>query len=209
MSYILDALKKSERERSLGHVPTLSTVHSYPKSHASRRWSWLVLVLSIMLVLIGVAIYGVMFWGQDDVVQSASEKTHTESASASAGRVSQPQKPASPAATKPALTNVDPPQAEMKRPEPVEPPSSRVATTTQSSSSYPTLDDLDEGMRQRLSNIVVNVVSYSEQPSRRFVMINQKIYRRGQSVNGQLEVVAIKPQGAILRFQGREFLAVP
>ncbi len=207
MSYILDALKKSERERSLGHVPTLNTVHSYPKSPISRRWLWLALVLLIMLMLIGATIYGVMFWSQDDVVQSGVEKS--QAISVGANRVVAPQEPASTAVTKPALTNVDPPQAAVKTPESAMPPISRSATTAHTSRSYPTIGDLDDGMRQRLADIVVNVVSYSEQPSRRFVMINQKIYRQGQSVNSQLAVVEIKPQGAVLRFQGREFLAVP
>jgi general secretion pathway protein B len=207
MSYILDALKKSERERSLGNVPTLNTVHSYPKSSASWRWLWLALVLLIMLMLIGVTVYGVMFWSQDDVVQSASEKSHT--ASTSARRAVAAKKPASAAVTKPALTNADPPQTEAKLPAPVKPPTSRSATTTPTLRSYPTIDDMDDGMRQRLSDVVVNVVSYSEQPSRRFVMINQKIYRQGQRVTGQLAVVEIKPEGAILRFQGREFLVAP
>ncbi len=207
MSYILDALKKSERERSLGHVPTLSTVHSYPKSPVSRRWLWLALVLLIMLMLLGVAIYGVMFWSQDDVVQSTSEKS--QAVSARARRVVATQKSASTAVTKPALTNADPPKVAVKTPESATSPISRSATTAHTSRSYPTIGDLDDGMRQRLSEIVVNVVSYSEQPSRRFVMINQKIYRQGQTVNSQLAVVEIKPQGAVLRFQGREFLAVP
>ncbi len=207
MSYILDALKKSERERSLGHVPTLNTVHSYPKSPARRRRLLLALVLLIMLMLIGVVIYGVMYWSQDDAVQSASGTSHT--AATSASHVVAPKKPASAAVTKQASTNADPPKAEVNVPEPAKPLLSRSTTTEQTSRSYPTIEDLDDGTRQRLSNIVVNVVSYSEQPSRRFVMINQKIYRQGQSVNAQLAVIEIKPQGAILRFQGREFLAAP
>lgn len=207
MSYILDALKKSERERSLGHVPTLNTVYSYPQSSANRRWLWLVVALFIILILIGVAIYGAMFWSQDGVFQSAGEKSQT--ASAGVRRAVDPKKPAAAAVTKPAVTIVDTPQAEVDAPAPGKPSISRSAATVRTSRSYPNINDLEDGMRQRLSDIVINAVSYSEQPSRRFVMINQKIYRQGQSVNGQLSVVEVRPQGAILRFQGREFLAVP
>ena len=39
MSYILDALKRAERDRRLAPVPTLATVHS--SAHRTRpRWLW-------------------------------------------------------------------------------------------------------------------------------------------------------------------------
>ncbi len=207
MSYILDALKKSERDRSLGHVPTLNTVHSYPKVPASRRWLWLALALLILLILIGGVIYGVMFWGQGHVFRSSGESS--PSSLPEARGVVEPQKPFVQAVTGPAVTDAAPGKKEVNTPPAAKPPSSRSAMTAQTLQSYPTIDDLDDGMRQRLTDIVVNVVSYAEQPSRRFVMINQKIYHQGQNVNAQLKVVEIKPDGAILRFQGREFLAVP
>jgi len=207
MSYILDALKKSERERSLGHVPTLNTVHSYPKSTVGRRWLWLALALVILLMLLGVAIYGVMFWDQSGVAESGIEERQVPSAGAD--HVVEPQQPASAAISNRALTNAGPPMADVEAPGSTKPAITRSAMNTQTSTSYPTIDDLDDGMQQRLSNIVVNVVSYSDEPSRRFVMVNQRIYRQGQRVNGQLTVVEIRPDGAILRFEGREFLAVP
>ena len=41
MSYILDALKRAERDRHLTHVPTLATIH--PSAHPTRpRWLWVV-----------------------------------------------------------------------------------------------------------------------------------------------------------------------
>jgi general secretion pathway protein B len=48
MSYILDALKKSERQRSLGRVPTLDTAH-YAETRPRRRW-WPWAIVAVVLV---------------------------------------------------------------------------------------------------------------------------------------------------------------
>jgi hypothetical protein len=55
MSYILDALKRAERDRHLTHVPTLATIHV--SAHATRpRWHWIgggvLLVNAIVVVLL-------------------------------------------------------------------------------------------------------------------------------------------------------------
>ncbi len=207
MSYILDALKKSERERSLGHVPTLNTVHSYPTSSINRRGLWLALALLIILALIGVTIYGVMFWGHGEALRSADRRADTSTSAVS--RPVDPQKPIANPVADPRPTATKTKSVEAKGAEPVRRSTTLPVATARTPKRYPTINDLDGDVRQSLSDIVVNVVSYSEQPSRRFVMINQNIYRQGQSVNGRLTVVEIKPEGAILSFQGREFLAMP
>ena len=55
MSYILDALKRAERDRHLTHVPTLATIHA--SAHPTRpRWLWVVggvlLVNAVVVILL-------------------------------------------------------------------------------------------------------------------------------------------------------------
>lgn len=55
MSYILDALKRAERDRHLTHVPMLATIHA--SAHPTRpRWHWVgggvLLVNAIVVVLL-------------------------------------------------------------------------------------------------------------------------------------------------------------
>jgi general secretion pathway protein B len=55
MSYILDALKRAERDRHLTHVPTLATIHA--SAHPTRpRWLWVgggvLLVNAIVVILL-------------------------------------------------------------------------------------------------------------------------------------------------------------
>ncbi|SRR6266540_1957386 len=55
MSYILDALKKAERDRSATTIPTLETVHQPPAGPARRLWPWVAAV--VILVNAGVLIW--------------------------------------------------------------------------------------------------------------------------------------------------------
>jgi general secretion pathway protein B len=48
MSYILEALKKADRERAAGHVPDLETVHRHDLApRKSHRWLWLLAALFV------------------------------------------------------------------------------------------------------------------------------------------------------------------
>jgi general secretion pathway protein B len=57
MSYILDALKKAERERDLRQVPTIMTVHEPGAIHRRRYWA----VLGALVVCAGILIWLAMF----------------------------------------------------------------------------------------------------------------------------------------------------
>jgi len=208
MSYILDALKKSERDRSLGHVPTLNTVHGYPKLGVRGR-SWFVLALLILLVLLAVGIYGVIFWDRGRGVNFVGVKSKAAVASNISDKES---------SAKSSSTTVDSPAREettvYRESLPAKtnsmPPADRLPEISkQLEENYQTIDDLEDGIRQQLPNIDVNVLSYSELPHRRFIMINQRIYHEGQKINGQVEVVKIDREGVILKYDGREFLTAP
>ena len=59
MSYILDALKKSEQEREQGKVPDIKTVHTLPTAAPQQHQSsWLyIVVISIVLAAGGVYLW--------------------------------------------------------------------------------------------------------------------------------------------------------
>src|SRR5215475_5491931 len=48
MSYILDALKKAERDRHIAQVPTLATVHRPPAPAPTYRWVWVVAPIVVL-----------------------------------------------------------------------------------------------------------------------------------------------------------------
>jgi hypothetical protein len=69
----------------------------------------------------------------------------------------------------------------------------------------PTLRSLPMAFRSSLPPINVDVHVYSDDPDKRFVLINSRHYREGdQLVEGPL-LETIDPQGTVLQFQGQRF----
>ncbi|MCK8603565.1 general secretion pathway protein GspB [Desulfoferrobacter suflitae] len=62
MSYILDALKKSDQERNRGAAPGLQTVHATPQPASSRRPWWIGLLLFALLLNAGLILYWLRPW---------------------------------------------------------------------------------------------------------------------------------------------------
>lgn len=48
MSYILEALKKSEQQRELGRVPGITSVHENTAKSASGKWLWLIVAILLL-----------------------------------------------------------------------------------------------------------------------------------------------------------------
>jgi len=59
------------------------------------------------------------------------------------------------------------------------------------------------------SDIVVNVVSYSEQADQSFVMIDGKLFRQGEFVRAGLKVEKIKFDEVVLNLRGRKITRKP
>ena len=59
------------------------------------------------------------------------------------------------------------------------------------------------------ASVVINVVSYSEQPAQRFVMINGKMFRENEFVRAGLKVIEITEQGVVLNERGRRIVKQP
>lgn len=76
MSYILDALRKSERQRQTGQVPTLPALASDP---APRRQPWLA-VLVVALLLFNAVGLGYLWFKGSNKMPAATEQVPTTSA---------------------------------------------------------------------------------------------------------------------------------
>ncbi len=60
MSYILEALKKSQQERDLGHVPRIQSVAFDERLEPSQSHRWIYLALFLALIAVAVALYAVL-----------------------------------------------------------------------------------------------------------------------------------------------------
>ncbi len=57
MSYILDALKKSEKERDIGKVPTLHSVDGSGLAHTSKSFPMLWIIVVVLSIIVAVLLY--------------------------------------------------------------------------------------------------------------------------------------------------------
>lgn len=104
MSYILDALKKAERDRPAATVPTLETVHQPPAGPPARRqWPWIgaVVVLVNAALLIWIMRSGPM---RSTEIPAGSPVTPAASAPATVIQRAVPARPADPVRVSPSET---------------------------------------------------------------------------------------------------------
>jgi len=146
MSTILDALKKSEQERKLNNVPTLSDM---PTPQETKSWPLVLLFIAILLlsILVALLFFRTQASDQDQDVSKVNSNLEVT------GK-----------------------------------PSALVVSD---------------------ADIVVNVVSYSEQQELSFVMINGKLFRNGEFVLAGLRVEEIKPDEVVLNLRGKRITRKP
>jgi len=117
MSYILDALKKAERERHLAKIPTLETVHRTSWQPRRSQWLW----IAVAVAFLNVALLAWLFRRAPIPEKPAETPTARVSTATLAERpapTAVPESPAPPSRSGPPLVTVTPP------PEPAPPPRS-------------------------------------------------------------------------------------
>ena len=181
MSYILDALKRAERDRHLTHVPTLATVHT--SAHPTRRrWLWvgggvlLVGAIVVMLLLRAGPIAGPT--GTTSPVPPAAAPPTADA-----------QKSAQPTATE---TNIA-----------TEP---RVSRSAQSTAPSPTPPPSHAAPQTPFAALKLEMVVNADAPGERAVYISGRRYVTGQSLEPGATIESIAPDAVVLRFAGQRYL---
>jgi general secretion pathway protein B len=222
MSFILDALRKSDAERQRGAAPGLADVRY--AAGRSRRNIWIPL-----LVLVLVANIGFMAW-QWNAGRRQAPPAPVEAAlpttppaapvaapidipevralareTAAAAPVAPPDvesdlPPASPVreeAAVPAAAAAPPPPA-------AEPPArpSRIIADP----ALPSLDQLLGAGLLDLPALNLDLLVYNDSPSVRFVVINGRKYKEGAQLTEGPAVESITPEGVILASRGQRFM---
>lgn len=211
MSFILDALKKSETDRQQQGAAEFAGVPTSSGPSRAPRWLWILgLLLAVNLAaLLGLLIRPETRVASVDVEASpppAAENTRTEQSFvervAEARRNAPPREEASPRKeTAPDLA----PQSE------VAPPANEVSVlqVTQQTSAdvaaLPTfLEVLTNGTIQ-VADLHIDIHVYSETPEDRFVFINMSKHREQSQLSEGPVVEEITPDGVVLNYQGTSF----
>jgi len=199
MSFILDALKKSENERQEQSSAEFSSVPSSSGNPSPARWLWLlgVLLLINFAVLIGILMKPsptestVMTESGAAVVEISSGSFQEQIAVAVDDRAAQ--------APPPVAT-----ETSSAAPVPSRPAVNRTSNT--SIAVVPTIDELRLEGSLQIAELHLDIHVFSEAPADRFVFINMNKHREGSKIAEGPVVREIRADGVVLEHQGRVFL---
>ena len=198
MSFILDALRKSENERQQSAVPGISDVPTVV--HDARVPKW---VLGIIATLsAGILVLGWAWWqssGESNVANvrpsGVLPRTQTIPPANTAGTVRNlAREPDAGTASASQQTTAAP--VVQPTPEP-DVPTMAIGPPTM-------MELLAAGTV--LPEMTLELHVYSGTPAQRFIRINSASYREGDVLSEGLRVVSITEEGVILDSQGQEFL---
>jgi general secretion pathway protein B len=230
MSYILDALKKAERERDVARVPTLTTVHDMPTARSRLRFG---IILGTCLVCAALLAWA-GFLGLRPVSEPASAPSGTGSGAERAEATPTPLQrtetaPEQITPLKAPETKISPSYsasgknlaAEAKRTPVLRQAQKETATpSTAAKELIPSQAQLKVSapdtkeappatapskplsLPEAISKMNMTILFYAEARSERMVFINGHKYFERDYIDGQYLIESITPEGAWLRFDG-------
>ena len=205
MSFILDALKKSETERQQKGPSDFANVPSSAESPGAPRWLWaLALLLAINLaVLLGVLL-------RDDAPEAIPPSGQASSAGTSFSEQIREARERDAATSAAVAASPEPArQSPVEAPVPETPPAAQPQTRPRAEftlAALPTADELRANGTLRLADLHLDIHVYSEQPADRFVFINMVRHREKSRLAEGPVVEEITPEGVILDYSGTRFL---
>ena len=205
MSFILDALKKSERERQRTAVPGISDLPVLAPSRRSFPWAG----IAVAVLLAGAGAFAWVWW------QSPARSPAATTAATAPPVVASPEPVAAPPpratrslsgeATRVAATQRA--ASATGETSPVAP-----ATTLASTRSRGTVTDAPMSILEARASgmsvpeLTLELLVFSDDPRQRFVYINAAKYVEGDTLAAGPRLVEISTEGAVLTFNGRTFL---
>lgn len=191
MSFILDALRKSENSRLRQDHPA---VFSHRLAPVRRRWpTWGLVLIALLSLNFGVVVFVLLRETLNDAEAPMS------SAAPAIVAVPRGNDPFAPIATPPPLVATPMPTTPIAAETLASPTKSINSTTTAA-----TRDDL----LARVANLPttdLNMHVYDANPQLRFILLNGQRLREGESSREGLAVERITPEGVVLRFGNQTF----
>lgn len=210
MSFILDALKKSESERQRQSTPGFADVPARVVSRRTPTWLWIVAALLLINVAVLLGLYfrpaatpvaaipattpahietvarAVIPPVEDPLPTPVAEKAEVRPLSSEAA--DQQQRPSRGSVTVESTAE------------------SQQATAAEVYSHYPSFAALVANGTLQLADLHIDIHVYSTAPKDRFVFINMNKYREGDQLSEGPKLHAITNEGVVLDYLDRRFL---
>ena len=218
MSYILDALRKSDQQRQHGAAPTLRTAQ--PVRHTSKPAAfWLFGVLALAMVGAGMAIGWLRPWDRVQPLPPTPPVGAKPAATTSTETAMQTPIPAQSVLTQelPAREssriqprNSPPAAAAAKKQAAIQSADAPRVDTASASRSAPAtkvlpMSELPPAIQQEIPPMSISVHAYSSRPTDRMVSINDRLLREGGTVPPGLTLDEITPDGMVFSYKGYRF----
>lgn len=213
MSYILDALRKSDAERRRGVVPTLASVPLAPAAAEPPALVFHGLSALLLLVAAGVLIAWLRPWSPAPAVEALV--ADQPSAARQVAPAAVPTVSAAPVWPETDVSRQESLSVTVSAVAPDSPaPRRKLATAAGAATRSPTPDnaapvmasaDLPAALRLQLPPMSIAVHAYSAAPRDRLVSINGRMLREGDSLAPDLRLEQITPDGMIFAYRGYRF----
>lgn len=227
MSYILDALRKAERESKFGQAPTLQSLSAQQVLPQRVVWPWW--LIAGLVILAAAVLVAIQSWqpqplkvtnkpvseittiplqvSAKELPAAANKPLLTESVAPqlSVSETPQARLHNKPLATLPLTTNspVSVPSPVVTTPAPV-----TVAAQPLDIAAPPVIQALPEQFQRTVGALNLDIHIYSEVAGQRFVLINGKRYQQADWLQEGPLLEAITKDGVILSHQGQRFRLV-
>lgn len=219
MSYILDALKRADAERQRGTVPGLHVQQlSQPMGNAGegprwRGWWWIAGAAMAMLV------FALAYRGFDTSAPTAAGALAVPLTAAQAPVVASA--PSVPQAVAPNVTHPGAEQLPFVAPSPAkqkpvlaasanplpkqEIPASLARTVASAPAEPLKLSELPEDIRRQIPALAVSGSVYSDNPTRRLLVVNGQVQEQGGQVSAGLKLEEIGEKSSVFSYSGMRF----
>jgi general secretion pathway protein B len=201
MSFILDALKKSESERHRNSGPVLMDVRIAPPRRRLPAWAWII----IAVLVANFMVLAWLLW------LSPAKRSAKVQPPAVAGEPA-PATPASAVPAQSAATTL--PAPSLPPPLPAQ-PAGGATTAAPAAPQAPAMPAIDTASLPRYQDLVsagiglpaiqLNLHVHDAQPASRYVLLNGVKLREGESTPDGLKVLQIVPSGVALEMRGQRF----
>ena len=224
MSFILDALKKSETDRQQRSSAEFAGVPTSSERAAAPRWLW---ALGLLLVINLVVLVGLLLRSSDtaatsastgfpDVQRAAANESIRSDAAEDEPIQDDPARSEAPARDTSFATQVAaakqnrpaPGDSEVARPEtsPAATAEPDVPVATTNVAALPTIYEVITDGTLVLPELHLDIHVYSDAPEDRFVFINMSKQRERSRLSEGPIVKEITPDGVVLEYDGTSFL---
>ena len=194
MSYILDALKKSEQDRGNSTIPNVQTIHSSALNyHQEKRPLWPWILIAVLISNVFILIY--FLKPETSIKEVALDPIPS---SIEDNQAPTPTAITAPVILEPSTQLVSIPDNNIITTKPTEPATAKAIVD---------IDELPANIRQQVPDMVFSAHVYSSEPMQRSLVINNQFKEEGSTVGQDLILLEITRSGAIFDFRDYRFSA--